>query len=124
MTAQRIGFIGIRLADAAAYAAMVVLYRDTLGLAVTRQDGDRSNRFALPDGTALHIYGPADVDHLAFGERACIGLFVDDVAATRIALADTGIVLLDEIEEDETEAWFHYRAPDGSVQEVIGPRQA
>jgi len=80
-----------------------------------------------PDGPTVlnveHVYGPADLDHVAFGERACIGLFVDDVTATRTALGDTGIVLLDEIEEDATEAWFHYRAPDGSVQEVIGPRQ-
>ena len=123
MTARGIGFIGIRIADAAAFERTVALYRETLGLPVTRLDGDRSARFQLPDGTALHVYGPGDEDHVGFGERACIGLTVDDVAATRAALAAAGVEVLDEVQEDDTDAWFHYRGPDGSVQEIIGPRR-
>jgi catechol 2,3-dioxygenase-like lactoylglutathione lyase family enzyme len=122
MTARRIGFVGVRIGDLDAYVRTVALYRDVLGLAVTRDDGERSTRFVLPDGTSLHLSGPADMDHVDFGERTCVGLFVDDVAAARNALAATGIELFDAIEEDDTEAWFHYRAPDGSVQEIIGPR--
>jgi catechol 2,3-dioxygenase-like lactoylglutathione lyase family enzyme len=122
MTARGIGFIGVRIADADAYGQTVALYRDALGMTVTRDDGDRSVRFILPDGTALHVYGPGDVDHVWFGEQACVGLSVDDVQAIRRALEGAGIELLDDIEEDDTDAWFHYRAPDGSVQEVIGPR--
>ena len=121
MTARGIGFVGLRIADPDAYARTVALYRDAFGLVVTRADGDRSTRFALEDGSALHVYGPNDRDHTWFGDRTCIGLLVDDVPAARAALETAGIDVLDEIERDATEAWFHYRAPDGSVQEVIGP---
>ena len=121
MTVRGIGFIGVRLADPVAYARTVALYRDVFGLEVTKRDGERSTRFALADGTALHVYGPADVDHVWFGERTCIGLLVEDIEAARAALEVAGIEILDEVERDATEAWFHYRAPDGSIQEVIGP---
>ena len=119
--ARGVGFIGVRIADPAGYARTVGLYRDALGLTVTQDDGDRSTRFILPDGTALHVYGPGDRDHLWFGDRTCIGLRVDDVEAARGALEAAGIEILDQVERDATEAWFHYRSPDGSVQEIIGP---
>jgi catechol 2,3-dioxygenase-like lactoylglutathione lyase family enzyme len=117
-----IGFVGWRVADAAAYDATVALYRDVLGAEVTRVDGRRSVRFRLPDGTGLHVYGPDDVDHVSFGDRACVGTAVDDVVAVWDALTSAGIEILDaELERDGTDAWFHYRAPDGSVGEIIGP---
>jgi len=58
---------------------------------------------------------------VAFGDRACIGLEVDDVEAARAAPAAAGLAILDETERDGTSAWFHYRAADGSVQELMGP---
>ena len=125
MTASRVGFIGMRIGDSPTYAATVGLYRDLLGLEVTAVDGERSTRFRLADGTGLHVYGPADVDHADFGDRACIGLVVDDVDGTRAAMDAAGIEILDDpIQRDGTEAWFHYRAPDGSVNEILGPDAA
>jgi hypothetical protein len=117
-----VGFVGFRLADPNAYTATVRLYRDLLGLEVLLEDGARSVRFRLADGAELHVYGPDDVDHLAFGDRACVGLVVPDVDGARRLLEAAGIEILDqETERDGASAWFHYRAPDGSVQEVIGP---
>lgn len=117
-----VGFVGFRVADADAYGATVRLYRDLLGLEVAQDDGARSVRFGLADGAELHVYGPDDVDHVDFGERACVGLVVPDVDGVRRLLEAAGIEILDEeTERDGASAWFHYRAPDGSVQEVIGP---
>jgi catechol 2,3-dioxygenase-like lactoylglutathione lyase family enzyme len=125
VTASRVGFIGMRVADSASYAATVALYRDQLGLDVTAVDGERSTRFRLADGTAFHVYGPADIDHEDFGDRVCIGLVVDDVDATRADLEAAGIAVLDDpTQRDGAEAWFHYRAPDGTVHEIIGPHRA
>lgn len=122
MTARRVGFVGVRIPDSATFAATVALYRDRLGLEVSAVDGERSTRFRLADGTAFHVYGPADVDHEAFGDRACIGLVVDDVDAVRADLESAGIEILDDpTQRDGAEAWFHYRAPDGTVHEVLGP---
>ena len=122
MTSSRIGFIGMRFDDAATYARMVALYRDILRLPTAREDGDRSTRFVVGDGSTLHIYGPGDLDHGSFGDRTCVGLVVADVFSTRRELAAAGFEILDDpIQRDGIEAWFHYRAADGSVQEIIGP---
>ncbi len=122
VTARRVGFVGVRIADSATYAATVALYRDVLGLDPTSADGERSARFRLADGTAIHVYGPADDDHLDFADRACIGLVVDDVDGAHAAIAATGLEILDDpIQRDGTEAWFRYRSPDGTVHEIIGP---
>ncbi len=122
MTARRVGFFGVRIGDTPTYAATVGLYRDLLGLEVTAVDGERSTRFRLADGTGVHVYGPADVDHVDFGDRACIGLIMDDVDAARADLEAAGIEILDDpTQRDGTEAWFHYRSPDGAVHEILGP---
>lgn len=124
MTARRVGFVGVRIDDPKTYRATVALYRDLLGLEVTAADGERSTRFRLADGAALHVYGPADTDHVDFGDRACIGLVVDDVDAVRADLEAAGLAILDDpTQRDGTEAWFHYRAPDGTVHEILGPDQ-
>lgn len=121
MSLQAVRFVGMRVADPAAYVATVALYRDTLGLTVTTVDGSRSTRFILGDGAALHVYGPEDEDHLDFGERICVGYEVDDFAATLASLRAAGIEVLDDPpQSDGTDAWCHIRTPDGAVHEVIG----
>ena len=122
MSATRVGFVGMRCGDPATYEQTVRMYRDVLRLSMTSIDGDRSTRFALDDGSPLHVYGPGDAEHRSFGDRMCVGLVVDDVVATRTALAAVGLEILDDpMQRDGVDAWFHYRAPDGSIQEIMGP---
>lgn len=122
MDVRGVAFIGIRIADPDAFRATVAHHRDRLGLRPYLDDGLRSVRFRLGDGTALHLYGPADTEHTAFGERACIGLEVADVDGAWRDLTAAGVTILDEApQRDGAEAWFHYRAPDGSVAEIVGP---
>lgn len=121
MIVEGVAFLGMRIGESAAYDATVALYRDTLALTVTAEDGRHSTRFELGDGTALHIYGPDDIDHLEFGERTCVGYRVADLPATLERLRAAGIQLLDEpLQSDGTEAWCHIRMPDGAVHEVLG----
>jgi catechol 2,3-dioxygenase-like lactoylglutathione lyase family enzyme len=125
MTIEGVAFLGMRIADPAAYASTVAMYRDALGLTVTTDDGLRSVRFVLGDETALHVYGPQDVDHLEFGDRLCVGYRVADIASALDALRAAGIELLDDPgQADGTEAWCHIRTPDGAVHEIVGPDPA
>jgi hypothetical protein len=120
--ARGVRFVGFRVADPDTFVATVRLYRDLLGLEMVQDRGAESVRFRLPDGAELHVYGPDDADHLDFGDRACVGLEVPDVDEVRRLLEAARVDVLDEeTERDGALAWFHYRAPDGSVQEVIGP---
>ena len=117
----RLGFLGVRIADPARFMAAVSLYRDTLGLIPFRFEPGRLAWFRLGDGTELHVYGPEDRDHVAFGVRPCVGLVVDDVDATRREMENCGIEFLWETQRDGDRAWAHHRGPDGAVYELIGP---
>ena len=117
-----LGFLGVRVDDLDRFEASVSLYRDTLGLAPFREEPGRLAWFRLGDGTELHVYGPADIDHVAFGDRPCVGLVVDDVDATRARMESSGVEFLWETQRDADRAWAHYRGPDGTVYELIGPR--
>ena len=116
-----VGFLGVRVADHDQFEASVSLYRDTLGLAPFREEPGRLAWFRLGDGTELHVYGPADTDHEVFGDRPCVGLRVDDVDTARARMEAAGVEFLWETQRDEERAWAHYRGPDGTVYELIGP---
>ena len=119
MTVKRLGFLGLRVGDPDRYAATVSLYRDALELPVIAEIPDRSMWFRLDDGTQLHVYGPLDEDHVAFGESPCVGFVVDDTDAMRARLEDVGIAFLWETQRDGAIAWAHFRGPDGAVYELI-----
>jgi catechol 2,3-dioxygenase-like lactoylglutathione lyase family enzyme len=124
MTVRRLGFLGVRVGDAARFAATVALYRDLLGLPVIAEEPGRLVWFRLGDGTQLHVYGPLDTDHLAFGEAPCVGLVVADTDNTRANLEAGGIEFLWETQRDGGIAWAHYRGPDGAVYELLEATEA
>ena len=119
MSVGRLGFLGIRVADPDRFAATVTLYRDLLELPVIAEEPDRLAWFRLDDGTQVHVYGPLDEDHLAFGESPCVGFVVDDTDAMRARLEAAGIEFLWETQRDGAIAWAHFRGPDGAVYELI-----
>lgn len=119
-----LGFLGARIGDLEGFEAATSLYRDTLGLEPFRVEPGRLAWFRLGDGTELHLYGPLDTDHTAFGDRPCVGLLVDDVDATRSTMESAGVEFLWATQRDADRAWAHYRGPDGTVYELIGPRRS
>ena len=112
-----IGFIGLRTDR---FDAMVALMRDRIGLAVIRE-APGATWFRLGTDAELHVYADTDADHAFFTTGPVVGLRVDDVDATRAALEADGLEMLTEIERTADAAWCHFRAPDGTVLEIIGP---
>lgn len=86
MSVHGLGFLGVRVADPARYAATVALYRHGLSLPVIAEQPERYVWFRLGDGTQLHVCGPLDEDHVAFGEAPCVGFLVDDADVGRSRL--------------------------------------
>lgn len=120
MTAERsgVGFVGFRTAQ---FTEMVALFRDVIGLRQIR-DAPGAAWFRLGTDAELHVYGDADPDHAFFTTGPVVGLRVGDVDATRARLSDAGLEMLTETERTSDAAWCHFRAPDGTVLEIIGPR--
>jgi catechol 2,3-dioxygenase-like lactoylglutathione lyase family enzyme len=112
-----IGFIGFRTDR---FEEMVALFRDRIGLAVIRE-APGATWFRLGVDAELHVYADTDAYHAFFTTGPVVGLRVDDVDATRAALEADGLQMLTEIDRTEDAAWCHFRAPDGTVLEIIGP---
>jgi catechol 2,3-dioxygenase-like lactoylglutathione lyase family enzyme len=99
----------------------VSLYRDVLGLRPFHEDA-ASVRFRLPNGTEIHVYGPADVDHGFFGSAPVVGLLVDDVGRARAAMEAAGVEFIGPIQSADGSRWNHFRGPDGNVYEIMSRR--
>jgi catechol 2,3-dioxygenase-like lactoylglutathione lyase family enzyme len=112
-----VGFVGVRTDR---FDEMVALFRDLIGLDVVH-DAPGATWFRLGDDAELHVYAASDPDHAFFTTGPVVGLRVDDVDATRARLAAEGLELLTDVERSATSAWCHFRAPDGTVLEIIGP---
>jgi catechol 2,3-dioxygenase-like lactoylglutathione lyase family enzyme len=112
-----VGFVGFRTDR---FGEMVALFRDRIGLEVVRE-APGAAWFRLGADAELHVYAETDADHAFFTTGPVVGLRVDDVDATRAALEADGLEMLTEIERSGAHAWCHFRAPDGTVMEIIGP---
>lgn len=112
-----VGFVGMRTAQ---LDPMVRLLRDGVGMPVVRE-GDDLVGFALADGTVVELYGPGDSFHAFFTTGPVVGFRVDDFDATRAAMLAAGVGFIGEVQEANGMKWQHFRCPDGTVAEIIGP---
>jgi hypothetical protein len=112
-----VGFIGFQTDQ---FDQMVVLFRDLIGLEVIRE-APGATWFRLGADAELHVYAAEDADHAFFTTGPVVGLRVTDVDETRTRLEAAGLAMLTEVERTDRAAWCHFRAPDGTVLEIIGP---
>lgn len=100
---------------------MTHLFKDVLGLEVSNEQQD-ARVFALPDGSAVEVFKPTDVDH-SFFEHPVAGLVVDDVREVRAHMERSGIEFIGEVhdgvEDSWATAWSHFRAPDGFMYVLV-----
>ncbi len=104
------------------YEAMLVFYRDTMGLELHLQEPDFAV-FSLPDGSKVEIFGPSDKSHTHFDSGPVGGFLVDDIDAARTALERGGAQFIGDVQrwKPTGDAWAHFRAPDGNVYELTQP---
>ena len=93
--------------------AAVAFYRDTLGLTVKFQDGDKWTQFDV-GGTQVAIATPAP-GQVQPGSNATVVLQVDDLAGTRAALTARGITVSETIGMGDHGSFFTCRDPAGNV---------
>ena len=117
MNTEGVGFIGFRTDR---FDEMIALFRDHIGLPILR-DAPGATWFRLGTDGELHVYADSDHDHAFFTTGPVVGLRVEDVGGTRTRLEADGLEMLTEIERTADAAWCHFRAPDGTVMEIIGP---
>ena len=112
-----VGFVGFRTDR---FDEMVGLFRDLIGLPVIRE-AEGATWFRLGSDAELHVYADTDPDHAFFTTGPVVGLRVPDLDEARARMVEAGLEMLTEVERSEAAAWCHFRAPDGTVLEIIGP---
>jgi catechol 2,3-dioxygenase-like lactoylglutathione lyase family enzyme len=117
MAVRGVGFVGIR---SDRLDETVALFRDVIGVPVSRQADDLVG-FTLADGTVLELYGPRDRFHAFFTTGPVVGFRVDDFDLTRQAMIAAGVPFIGDIQHADGQSWQHFRCPDGTVAEIIGP---
>jgi hypothetical protein len=117
MAAKGIGFVGMRTAR---FEEMLVLFRDVIGLPFSRTSDDVA-AVTLADGTLVELFGPADEFHAFFDTGPVVGFRVDDFDAVRKAMLEAGIEFIGEVQHADGASWQHFRCPDGTIAEILGP---
>lgn len=112
-----VGFIGFRTDR---FEEMIGFFRDLIGLEIV-SEAPGATWFRLGTDAELHVYADTDPDHAFFTTGPVVGLRVRDVDATRERMEEAGLEMLTEVERTHDAAWCHFRAPDGTVLEIIGP---
>ena len=103
MTVLKVGFVGLR---SDRLDETVALFRDIMGVPVTRQAGDLVG-FRLADGTVLELYGPADEFHAFFTTGPVIGFRVDNFDVTRRAMLAAGVRFIGDVQHADQREQRH-----------------
>jgi catechol 2,3-dioxygenase-like lactoylglutathione lyase family enzyme len=117
MTVLKVGFVGIR---SDRLDETVALFRDVIGVPVTRQTDDLVG-FRLADGTVLELYGPTNEFHAFFTTGPVVAFRVDNFDVTRRAMLAAGVNFIGDVQHAGGVSWQHFYCPDGTVLEISGP---
>ena len=71
--------------------------------------------FALPDGSSFAVTSPEGPDDT---ERT-VGFLVADVVEAAEELKAAGVECDDEVSSGDRQRYFHFRAPDGHLYELV-----
>ena len=117
MAVEGVGFVGLRTDQ---FREMVGLFRDVIGVPLVRETSGLAG-FRLGDGTVLEVYGQADEFHSFFTTGPVVGLRVGDFDAVRVLMLAAGVEFIGSPQHAKGTSWQHFRCPDGTVLEIIGP---
>lgn len=115
MRVRSLAWLGHRTGQ---YAAMRHLFTEVMGLTTTREEPGLLG-LRLADGTEMELYGPGDDFHEFFTTGPVVAFLVDDVDRARAEMEAAGIAFIGPIQRAGTTSWNHFRAPDGTIFEII-----
>ena len=67
----------------------------------------------------MELYRPEEEFHAFFTTGSVVAFQVDDVRSARVAMEAAGIEFIGPIQRDGKTSWNHFRAPGGTVFEIL-----
>ena len=109
----KLAWVGTRTDN---FGPTVDFFQDVLGL-TPDFDLPGFQVLKLPDGSKVEVFGPDTDMNRHFTTGPVVGFLVDDVNAAASELRARGVEILHTAEDENGNAWVHFRAPDGNVYE-------
>ena len=115
MQVKGLTWLGLRTTQ---FEEMVKFFRDVMGMQPIRDEPEIAG-FQLTNGTQVELYRPEEAFHAFFTTGPVVAFWVDDVDAARATMQAAGIAFIGPIQRAGKTSWNHFRAPDGTVFEIL-----
>lgn len=115
MHVKGLTWLGLRTQQ---FEEMVKFFRDVMGMQPTREEPEIVG-FQLTDGTQMELYRPEEAFHAFFITGPVVAFRVEDVDVARTTMEAAGIEFIGPIQRAGKTSWNHFRAPDGTVFEIL-----
>jgi catechol 2,3-dioxygenase-like lactoylglutathione lyase family enzyme len=115
MHVQGLTWLGLRTDQ---FEEMVKFFRDVMGMQPIRDEPEIAG-FELTDGTQVELYRPEEEFHAFFTTGPVVAFRVDDVDVARATMEAAGIEFIGPVQQAGKTKWNHFRAPDGTVFEIL-----
>ncbi|MBV9229509.1 MAG: VOC family protein [Chloroflexi bacterium] len=108
-------WLGLRTAQ---FEEMVKFFHEVMGIQPIRDEPEIAG-FELANGTHMEVYRLEEEFHSFFTTGPVVAFEVDDVDAARASMEASGIEFIGPIQRAGKTSWNHFKAPDGTVFEIL-----
>ena len=115
MDVKGLSWLGLRTTQ---FEEMVTFFRDVMGMQPIRDEPEIVG-FQMIDGTQMELYRPEEEFHAFFTTGPVVAFRVENVEAARTTMEAAGIEFFGPIQRTGKTSWNHFRAPDGTVFEIL-----
>lgn len=115
MKVKGLVWLGLRTSQ---FEAMSALFESVMGMQRIRSEQEIAG-FQMADGTQMELYRPEEEFHAFFSPGPVVAFLVDDVAEARATMEAAGVEFIGPIQHADGKSWGHFRAPDGTVFEIL-----
>jgi catechol 2,3-dioxygenase-like lactoylglutathione lyase family enzyme len=115
MHVNGLGWLGLRTIQ---FEEMVTFFRDVMGMQPIRDEPQIAG-FQMTDGTQVELYRPEEEFHEFFSTGPVVAFLVGDFNAVRTTMEAAGIEFIGPIQHAGKTSWNHFRAPDGTIFEIL-----
>lgn len=115
MRVKGLVWLGFRTAQ---FEETVKFLRDVMGMEQIRDEAQIAG-FRLENDTEVEVYRPEEEFHAFFTSGPVVAFLVDDVDEARATMEAERIEFLGPIQRAGNTCWNHFKAPDGTVFEIM-----
>jgi catechol 2,3-dioxygenase-like lactoylglutathione lyase family enzyme len=105
------------------FEEMEKFFREVMGMELVREEPEIAG-FRLTNGTEVELYRAQEEFHAFFTTGPVVALEVENVEEARATMEAAGIEFIGPVQRAGKTSWNHFKAPDGTVFEILSRGEA